>query len=144
VVLFALAMISKESAVILPALFFLAIPPAEWRRAIPRLLPYVILAALAAAAIFAAQSSSFRFSDGSFSLHAPFWITWAEGNRAAALDLGMAGACSGPPERVAADCLDGGGAHSPTHSSRIRPRSPAARRISPAPDWRCWQGLRFR
>jgi hypothetical protein len=79
VVLFALAMISKESAVILPALFFLAIPPAEWRRAIPRLLPYVILAALAAAAIFAAQSSSFRFSDGSFSLHAPFWITWPKG-----------------------------------------------------------------
>jgi hypothetical protein len=34
------------------------------------------LAALAVASIFATRSYSFRFSDGSFSLHAPFWITW--------------------------------------------------------------------
>ena len=77
--LFALAMISKESAVILPALFLLVVPPGEWRRAVPRLLPYMTLAGLAAAAIFAAKTSSFRFSDGSFSLHAPFWITWPRG-----------------------------------------------------------------
>ena len=78
-VLFALAMISKESAVILPALFLLTIPPKEWPRAVPRLLPYVALAGLAATAIFAAKTSSFRFSDGSFSLHAPFWITFPKG-----------------------------------------------------------------
>ena len=76
VVLFALALLSKESAVILPAFFLLVTPLQEWRRAIPRLLPYLVLTALAAALIFAARTSSFRFNDGSFSLHAPFWITW--------------------------------------------------------------------
>ena len=76
---FALALVSKESAVILPGLFLLVIPPADWRQAIPRILPYAVLAALAAMAIFGAAASSFRFSDGSFSLHAPFWITWPKG-----------------------------------------------------------------
>jgi len=79
VVLFALAMMSKESAVILPAFFFLVIPPAEWRRAIPRLLPYLVLAGVMALSIFAARSDSFRFNDGSFSTGAPFWITWPRG-----------------------------------------------------------------
>jgi len=85
VVLLALAMLSKESAVILPALFLVAIAPQDWSRAaawrspILRLLPYAAVAALAAASIFAAQTSTFRFSDGSFSLRAPFWITWPRG-----------------------------------------------------------------
>ncbi len=79
VLLFGLAMLSKESAVILPAFFLLAVPPREWRTAIPRLLPYLALAALEAGLIFAARASSFRFNDGSFSLAAPFWITWPRG-----------------------------------------------------------------
>lgn len=79
VLLFALAVLSKESAVVLPALLLLIVPPAEWRRSLPRLLPYLVLAALTAAALAAARTSSFRFSDGSFSLHAPFWITWPRG-----------------------------------------------------------------
>ncbi len=79
VLLFTLALLSKESAVILPAFFLLVAPSGEWRRTIPRMLPYFALAGISAALIFAARSSSFRFSDGSFSLHAPFWITWPRG-----------------------------------------------------------------
>ncbi len=69
---FALALISKESAVIWVPLLLLTVPRRTWLAA----LPYAALAALAAAAIFFSRSNSFRFSDGSFSLHAPFWITW--------------------------------------------------------------------
>jgi hypothetical protein len=71
---FALALISKESAVIFLALFLLA-APGKWRW-IP---PYAAVAALALASIAASSAYSFRFSDGSFSLHAPFWITWPRG-----------------------------------------------------------------
>ena len=80
VALFALALVSKESAAAVLPLFLLVTPAAEWRRNIVRqtvrLAPYGLLAALAVASIFATRSYSFRFSDGSFSLHAPFWITW--------------------------------------------------------------------
>ena len=76
VALFALALVSKESAAAVLALFLLVTPAAEWRRSIMRLAPYGLLAAVAVASIFATRSYSFRFSDGSFSLHAPFWITW--------------------------------------------------------------------
>lgn len=78
--LFALALVSKESAAAVLPLFLLVGPAAEWRRSIvrqaARLAPYGLLAAVAVASIFATRSYSFRFSDGSFSLHAPFWITW--------------------------------------------------------------------
>jgi len=66
--LFALALLSKESAIILLPLFFLID-----RR---RLLPHVVLAGIAAISVATGHSSSFRFNDGSFSLGAPFWITW--------------------------------------------------------------------
>jgi hypothetical protein len=72
--LFALALISKESAVIWVCLFPLVDEGVNLRR----LAPYAMLAAAAALAIFLG-ASSFRFSDGSFSLHAPFWITWPRG-----------------------------------------------------------------
>jgi hypothetical protein len=74
VLLFALALLSKESAVVLPMLFLLA-APREWRR----LLPYFALSALAVLSILATRDTSFRFTDGSFSLDAPFWITWPRG-----------------------------------------------------------------
>jgi hypothetical protein len=70
--LFALALLSKESAVIILPLIILA----DGRKPGARLIPYVALAAVAIAAIVASRDISFRFSDGSFSLHAPFWITW--------------------------------------------------------------------
>jgi len=66
--LFAPALLSKESAIILLPLFVLA----DRRRP----LAHAVLAAIAAISIVAGHASSFRFSDGSFSLQAPFWITW--------------------------------------------------------------------
>jgi hypothetical protein len=73
--LYVLAMLSKESAVILPALFLIVMPRKEWRR----VLPYLAITAVTFVSIMAARNSSFRFNDGSFSLHAPFWITWPRG-----------------------------------------------------------------
>ncbi len=73
--LFGLALISKESAVIWLPLLLLTVPRRTWLAA----LPYTGLAAVAAASIFLSRSNSFRFSDGSFSLHAPFWLTWPRG-----------------------------------------------------------------
>ncbi len=70
VVLFALALISKESAIIFLPLFVLRI---GWRR---DLVPYALLTAAAIASIAASRAMSFRFSDGSFSLGAPFYLTW--------------------------------------------------------------------
>ncbi|HTS64152.1 MAG TPA: hypothetical protein VMH28_19150 [Candidatus Acidoferrales bacterium] len=71
--LFALALLSKESALILlPLLVFAA--PGRWKR----LWPHAVLCALAIASIAASRSYSFRFGDGSFSLSAPFWITWPQ------------------------------------------------------------------
>lgn len=71
--LFALALISKESAVIFLPIFWLV--ERNWRR----LIPYAVLGALVTGSIFLFRGDSFRFSDGSFSLHAPFWITWPRG-----------------------------------------------------------------
>lgn len=76
VVLFALALLSKESAVVMLPLFVLAIVPSEWRKRLPRLAPHVVLVALAVFSIAQSRANSFRFSDGSFSLGAPFWLTW--------------------------------------------------------------------
>jgi hypothetical protein len=76
VALFALALLSKESAIFLLPLFVLTVEPGEWRRRLPRLAPYVVLVGLALLSIAESRSNSFRFADGSFSLHAPFWLTW--------------------------------------------------------------------
>ena len=76
VVLFALALLSKESAIFLIPLFVVSVDPSEWRRRLPRLAPHVALVLLAVASIAESRSNSFRFHDGSFSLHAPFWLTW--------------------------------------------------------------------
>jgi hypothetical protein len=70
--LFALALLSKESAIVILPLLLLA----DGRRPGARLVPYVMLAAVAVGWVVASREISFRFSDGSFSLHAPFWITW--------------------------------------------------------------------
>jgi len=76
VALFALALLSKESAVAILPLFLLVGGRKEWRRTAVRLIPYAALAALALVEVVASRDISFRFSDGSFSWHAPFWITW--------------------------------------------------------------------
>jgi hypothetical protein len=83
VVLFGMALLSKESAVIWLPLFWLIGQDQEGRPGGPphwvRLLPHAALACLAVASVAASRGSSFRFSDGSFSLHAPFWFTWPYG-----------------------------------------------------------------
>jgi hypothetical protein len=71
---FALALLSKESAVVILLLF----PLADRRQLGVRLAPYAALAAVAVAWIAGSQDISFRFSDGSFSLHAPVWLVWPE------------------------------------------------------------------
>ncbi len=76
VVLFALALLSKESAIFLLPLFVLVVDLAEWRRRLPRLAPHLALVLLGLASIAESRSNSFRFTDGSFSLYAPFWLTW--------------------------------------------------------------------
>jgi hypothetical protein len=76
-VCFCAALLSKESAVILAVL--LALPLAFYSnrmRNLAFLLPFAAAAAIAAASLFVNRGNSFRFRDGSFSLHAPFWITW--------------------------------------------------------------------
>jgi hypothetical protein len=69
--LFALALLSKESAVVFLPLFLLVSASRDWKR----LWPHAVLCALAVVSITQSRSNSFRFSDGSFSLAAPFWIT---------------------------------------------------------------------
>ena len=77
---FALALLSKESSVVLVPLLCLPLllgfgrPP---RRLTP-LVPFALLAALYAVSIFQTRDESFRFTDGSFELGAPFWETWAK------------------------------------------------------------------
>ena len=44
----------------------------QWKR----LWPHAALCLLAAASVAQSHTNSFRFNDGSFSLHAPFWLTW--------------------------------------------------------------------
>jgi hypothetical protein len=73
--LFLLAILSKESAIVFLPLFLLVEPRGQWRSTVLRLMPYAILAAVAVASVVDSRTISFRFSDGSFSLHAPFWIT---------------------------------------------------------------------
>jgi hypothetical protein len=70
VALFGLALGSKESAIVFLPLFLLT----DSRKAPERLMPYTIVAAFAVASIVASRAISFRFSDGSFSLQAPFWL----------------------------------------------------------------------
>ncbi len=74
--LFALALISKESAVIFLPLFVLTLEPGEWRRGLRRLAPFAVLSAAAVLSLSQRGSDFFRLKDGSFSWHAAFWLTW--------------------------------------------------------------------
>ena len=65
----ALALISKESAAVIVVLLLWA----GYRRSL--VLP-AILAGACAVSIYLSRDNSFRFQDGSFSLHAPFWAIW--------------------------------------------------------------------
>ena len=78
-VCFALALLSKESAVVFLLLFGFAMIGRPRMSPSWTLLLYAALAAVAVASVLVTRSYSFRFSDGSFSMHAPFWITWPRG-----------------------------------------------------------------
>ena len=69
------ALISKESGIIVWALIALPLAYGHHHK-VPFLLPFAALSSLAAVSVLGARASSFRFHDGSFSLTAPFWITW--------------------------------------------------------------------
>ena len=76
-IVFIPALYTKESAFILVALLGL---PLLWNEKPFRngllLAPFAIMALIAVAHVWYTRTYSFRFNDGSFSLHAPFWITW--------------------------------------------------------------------
>jgi hypothetical protein len=79
VVLFLLALFSKESAVaIVPVLVVLAVADGMgWRAALRRALPFALMAVVYAALVFTAQADHYHFRDaGTFVLSAPFWRTW--------------------------------------------------------------------
>ena len=50
--------------------------PRSGAHRLPRLAPHLVLVLLCLASMAQSRSNSFRFTDGSFSLHAPFWLTW--------------------------------------------------------------------
>lgn len=72
---FGLALISKESA---PAFVVLLALPLVFGRVPERarlaFLPFLGLAAAGLFWLYSARTSSFRFQDGSFSIHSPFWL----------------------------------------------------------------------
>ncbi len=72
---FLLALATKESAYVFAALMLLPAWRAGWKR-MGWWAGFATLAAADIGLIASARATSFRFQDGSFSLHAPFWITW--------------------------------------------------------------------
>jgi hypothetical protein len=73
-VLFFLSLISKEPAVMFLPLFWLVAP--DWKK----IEPYAVLAVVVTGSIFLTRgANNFRFTDGSFSMSAPFWFTWPRG-----------------------------------------------------------------
>jgi hypothetical protein len=77
---FCFALLSKESSVIFVPLFVLtlAFDRRHVRPNFAYLLPFGALAFIAGLSIILTRSYSFRFQDGSFSLHAPFWLIWPD------------------------------------------------------------------
>ena len=74
--LFALALLSKESAVIFLPLLLLVTPSIKRRRSLAWITPFALLTLAAVAIVISTRVYSFRFTDGSFSLHSPFYLTW--------------------------------------------------------------------
>ncbi len=76
---FGLALLTKESSVILIPLFMFPLLDSNLRlQKILYLLPFGILGVVYTLSVFQTRSHSFRFYDGSFDLSAPFWITWSK------------------------------------------------------------------
>jgi len=76
---FILALLTKESSLILIPLLVLSLLVAEPKlRRVLFLSPFAVLGVVYAILIFKTQSHSFRFHDRSFELSAPFWETWTK------------------------------------------------------------------
>ena len=79
VVSFVLALLSKESSVVIVPLSLLVVYlSGEKSRQKWTHLPFVAIAVVYAALIFQTRDTSFRFRDQSFVLSAPFWETWTK------------------------------------------------------------------
>ena len=80
---FVLAIYSKESGVVALGLQVLAVAFARKRRlrGLAAMAPFLLIAGLYAAAIFAARAGHLHFNDGTFSLSAPFWRTLINSTR---------------------------------------------------------------
>jgi len=76
--LFTLALISKESAPVFAILFALPVVVLGWRKRAGYMVPLAVMAAASVLVTYLFRAGSFRFQDGSFSLHAPFWRIWPE------------------------------------------------------------------
>ena len=101
---FALALLSKETAVILLPLFLLAAPRADWRRALRAADSLRALGLVVAASILAQHGQSFRFTDGSFSPARSVLDHLAARHGPPAVDLGLAGADRRLPGRASESC----------------------------------------
>jgi len=76
---FLLALLSKESGVVMPAVFLVtaALHMERWRRIAAATLPMLAVSALYTAASFAGKAEHQHFHDGTFSVTAPVWVTLA-------------------------------------------------------------------
>ena len=77
--MYVLALLSKEAAVaIVPLLLMVAlVERTGWRRSIASVVPFAVLAGIYFGLIYAGRATHGHFTDvGTFSLQAPFWITW--------------------------------------------------------------------
>ncbi len=76
-IFFVLALLSKESAVVVVPLIVVAgvTERAPWRKTVFAALPFAVLAIAYSGFIFAARNNHLHFQDGTFSLHAPVWLT---------------------------------------------------------------------
>jgi len=72
---YVLALLSKESAVIVVPLLALVVwvERKDWRARLWRIVPFGVVAGGYFAMIYGARSGHLHFHDGTFSLHAPFW-----------------------------------------------------------------------
>ncbi|HUQ95358.1 MAG TPA: hypothetical protein VM120_27010 [Bryobacteraceae bacterium] len=74
---FLLALFSKESAVVIPPLMAISwlLLHSQWKRIAVGLSPFLVLTAAYIYLVFAGQHANHHFSDGTFQLSAPFWVT---------------------------------------------------------------------
>jgi hypothetical protein len=76
---FLLALLSKESAAVLPGLFLLTVlvHPGRWKRIAAASAPMLLISGLYTLMAFGAKTSHQHFNDGTFSTTSPVWVTLA-------------------------------------------------------------------